>query len=64
MFDDYVRPALPDERQLLPSRADAGLRTAAEDSAKYVGLCVNCEHRTTCRYPKPEGGLWHCEDYA
>lgn len=27
------------------------------------GLCVNCEHRDTCNFPKPEGGVWHCEEY-
>ncbi len=27
------------------------------------GLCMNCENRTTCRYPRQEGGVWHCSDY-
>lgn len=27
------------------------------------GLCVNCENRETCNFPKPEGGVWHCEEY-
>ena len=27
------------------------------------GLCGICEDRATCAYPKPEGGVWHCEDY-
>jgi hypothetical protein len=30
---------------------------------KYKGLCVNCENRQTCTYPKPEGGVWHCNEY-
>ena len=30
----------------------------------YAGLCWNCEHRETCIYPKPEGGVWRCEEYA
>jgi hypothetical protein len=29
----------------------------------HLGLCVNCEHRDTCIYPKPEGGVWRCEEY-
>ena len=29
----------------------------------YKGLCVNCEERYMCRFPKPEGGVWHCEEY-
>jgi hypothetical protein len=30
---------------------------------KYKGLCQNCDNRETCMYRKPEGGVWHCEDY-
>ena len=35
----------------------------SRDASKYKGLCVNCENRTTCTSPKPEGGVWHCEEY-
>jgi len=34
-----------------------------EDSAHYKGLCKTCDYRETCTYPKPEGGVWHCEEY-
>jgi len=34
-----------------------------EDSGKFIGLCINCDNRKTCVYPKPEGGIWHCEEY-
>jgi hypothetical protein len=30
---------------------------------KPVGLCLNCAHRTTCKLPRAEGGVWHCEEY-
>ena len=30
----------------------------------YAGLCANCENRETCIYPKPEGGVWRCEEYV
>ncbi|MCJ7508987.1 MAG: hypothetical protein MUO85_09730 [candidate division Zixibacteria bacterium] len=33
------------------------------DFVKYEGLCVNCEIRETCEFPKSEGGIWHCEEY-
>jgi len=33
------------------------------DSDKYLGLCANCDHRAACIYPKPEGGIWRCEEY-
>jgi len=31
--------------------------------AELKGLCVNCDNRDHCKYPKPEGGVWHCEEY-
>lgn len=31
---------------------------------KLVGLCVNCERRTTCLLPKPAGGVWRCQEYS
>jgi hypothetical protein len=32
--------------------------------AALKGLCVNCAHRDDCSLPRPEGGVWHCEEYA
>jgi hypothetical protein len=32
-------------------------------SQYYMGLCTTCEERATCTYPKPEGGVWHCEEF-
>ncbi|MHC4505741.1 MAG: hypothetical protein ACYTFI_20745, partial [Planctomycetota bacterium] len=34
-----------------------------DDFARYRGLCGNCEERRSCTFPKPEGGVWHCEEY-
>ncbi len=31
---------------------------------KYLGLCSNCIHRDTCQFPRPQGGVWRCEEYA
>jgi len=30
---------------------------------QHQGLCLTCEVRTSCTYPKPEGGVWHCEEF-
>lgn len=58
MFDDSVE--LPQtekpEPQTEPTPVD-------EDTGKFKGLCVNCEDRHICKFPKPEGGVWHCEEY-
>jgi len=50
--------------RVVPSAEPSMARRAADEEVyKYSGLCVNCEHRQTCTHPKPEGGVWHCEDY-
>jgi hypothetical protein len=28
-----------------------------------MGICSNCDNCRTCVFPKPEGGIWHCEEY-
>ena len=33
-------------------------------AGRNQGLCVNCENRETCTYPRPEGGIWCCEEYV
>jgi len=44
----------------LPKRkAEKASNTAPE----LKGLCINCDNRKTCTHPKPEGGIWHCEEY-
>jgi len=29
----------------------------------FKGLCINCDHRFTCTLPRPESGVWYCEEY-
>jgi hypothetical protein len=38
-------------------------RNGTAENGRFKGLCVNCKYRETCLYPKPEGGVWHCEEY-
>jgi hypothetical protein len=35
----------------------------SKETPKYFGLCSNCKHTETCTFPKPAGGVWHCEEY-
>jgi hypothetical protein len=37
--------------------------TSRNGDVPLKGLCMNCAYRETCLYPKPEGGVWHCEEY-
>ncbi len=34
------------------------------NSDRHKGLCVICDGRETCMFPKPPGGVWHCEEYS
>ena len=29
-----------------------------------LGLCINCDNRKNCRFEKPAGGVWYCEEYC
>ncbi len=32
------------------------------ETTELKGLCRQCAIRITCRYPKPEGGVWYCDE--
>ncbi|NIM97876.1 MAG: hypothetical protein GTO24_07285 [candidate division Zixibacteria bacterium] len=34
-----------------------------KDPSSLKGLCKNCKKQKTCELPKPEGGVWRCQDY-
>lgn len=64
-FEGYVA-APPKATGGNGSRPDnSRVRSTMEEkySGKYMGLCRNCENRGTCTFSKPEGGVWHCEEY-
>ena len=46
-----------------PTTAAPKGRVSPPEAAELKGLCTNCENRKTCVIPKPEGGIWHCEEY-
>jgi len=53
----------PEQTRQTPIRYRTLPRNGGE-SSKYTGLCANCANRETCSYPKPEGGVWRCEEYV
>jgi len=61
--EEYELAALP--AGTAPSRKPQTARPAQRDSvaAPLAGLCVNCDARDDCRLPRPEGGVWCCEEY-
>lgn len=45
-----------------PKRNPISLTNKSPQQA--MGLCSNCMHRKVCSFPKPAGGVWHCEEYT
>ncbi len=33
-----------------------------EQAPEAKGLCRGCANWPTCNYPKPVGGVWHCDE--
>jgi hypothetical protein len=55
-------------RSTITSASPANAATTETETelanSELKGLCINCLHRTTCRFTGAEGGIWHCEEYA
>jgi hypothetical protein len=59
-IDISPSPKIAGKEKPLPA---AQVDAEDKDSGKFIGLCSNCDNRRTCAFPKPEGGVWHCEEY-
>ncbi len=62
-FCDEFKPSASASRRGQPVASD----TAEEERTKpeeLKGLCRDCLRRLTCQFPKPPGGVWHCEELA
>jgi hypothetical protein len=57
------QPENPDDTASSAEGSGAGSDEEEQDSSKHKGLCKNCKKRDSCQLPKPEGGVWRCEDY-
>ncbi len=65
-FDDYQSPPpkAPDkQRPRLETAVTGEISEEGSDSNKFLGLCKTCNERDTCQFAKPEGGVWHCEEF-
>ncbi len=45
----------------VPSLAEL---VAREPSAPCLGLCSTCDLVDQCMLARPQGGVWHCEEYC
>ena len=59
-FDDYVPPP---RKKNVKTESSATALEDQDDSCRLKGLCFHCQHRETCKFPKPEGGVWYCQEY-
>ena len=57
-FEVFGAVPAPEFDRAVPARP-----REAQSSNGHIGLCVNCDNARTCISPKPEGGVWHCEEY-
>ena len=48
---------------LEPARAARVQASVRPSTNGHIGLCMNCDNARICVMPKPEGGVWHCEEY-
>jgi len=61
-FEIDTGPSVKTAGKEMPSQTTS-VDAEQKDSGKFIGLCSNCDNRRTCAFPKPEGGVWHCEEY-
>ncbi len=59
LFDCFVEV----EKVVETAKAILGSQPLEKGYGKYEGLCANCKNCLTCIFTKPEGGIWHCEEY-
>ena len=59
-FDNYVPVK---EQPWVEAQSQTAINTMEDDCSQFKGLCINCEERHNCHFSKPNGGVWHCEEY-
>jgi len=48
---------------LVKGKLAAAVDALAEED-NPMGLCANCDNLKVCQMPKPQSGVWNCEEYA
>ena len=52
------------KRKTIRAAAPERKADSASGPGDFLGLCSTCEIREKCVFPKPEGGVWHCEEFV
>lgn len=62
--DEFDVPSITPVRPVAPVIGPMARVTESAESADFRGLCRHCARRFTCTFPKPAGGVWHCDELA
>jgi hypothetical protein len=63
-FEGYdTRPTDPAARRTPTHVRSETSAASVGPTSTLKGLCVSCAKRDTCTFPKPEGGVWHCDEF-
>lgn len=60
--DEFEGESVIRRRALVPQPAMTE-RAALANREWYPGLCTTCTKLPTCTFPKPEGGVWNCDEF-
>ena len=72
LYCDEFSDTGPCKKTEIRSKVDSSYRgsstgrkeSLSSEEGYAEGLCVNCGLRESCLFKKPEGGVWHCEEYC
>ena len=60
--DEFVGVSGPERRPSVKA-GPPGKRFVAANREWFPGLCSTCVKRESCTFPKPEGGVFNCEEF-
>lgn len=61
--EEFDGASLTPKKPLAPQPARDSAAQEPDLTGESRGLCRTCERKETCSYPKPEGGVWRCEEF-
>lgn len=62
--DEFEELAFPSTASSVARPVRSLVREDTDEPMELKGLCKECALRFTCVYPKPLGGVWHCDELA
>lgn len=65
MYDCYPLPNVSSAEYEKTEPIITSVKPLSKLSNQHLckGLCLNCDNFEDCLLPKPDEGVWHCEEY-